>query len=394
MRRFTFGGVSPRLDLTFRRTFEDTPRFDLRGEYSGQDFVYNGVQVQRVDGALLVSASASDTTVQLDPMLVVRDEGRARGGLLIDRAAGLAVFHGRSTLAPRALLQMIGLVKPGQSTIWSFNGPAEIEAEGQAGLEDRDKTAFTASVRGRDVTLRGFTTEKARFRLEVTGRTNRVSNLVGTLYGGDFEGDVTLVDGKDPAEPTQYVMSTHVRNASFGSIARTLSGGEASDYEGTFSADLRMGGRMGTGQGYTAAGHGSVKVVRGRVFRLRVFGGLSELMTRIIPGLDFVIRQNDARASFTIANGKVMTDKIDIEGDVLSLTGKGAYAFNGELGFEVQVTLMKEHTLVSKVLRTVTYPISKLLEFRLEGTLVEPTWRSMLLTGPAEGPSVDRRVEP
>ena len=35
---------------------------------------------------------------------------------------------------------------------------------------------------------------------------------------------------------------------------------------------------------------------------------------------------------------------------------------------------MKEHSLVSKLVRVLTYPISKLFEFRLRGPLDDPKW--------------------
>ena len=35
---------------------------------------------------------------------------------------------------------------------------------------------------------------------------------------------------------------------------------------------------------------------------------------------------------------------------------------------------MKEHMLVAKLIDIVTYPISKLFEFRLTGTIKDPHW--------------------
>ena len=381
MRRFEFNSVPPHFEFTFRRTFDAARRFDLQGRYAAQDCAYNGVNVLRVDGVLSVKLSPTNSIITLDPMLVVRDEGIARGGFTLDHVRGVAVFHGRSGLDPNALLQMVGVLKPGEQTPWRFDGPVEVDAEGWADMRGRDNTAFTAHVRGRDMTLCGFTAESARLLLQVTGRTNRVTDIEGSLYGGKFGGNVTFVDSEDPDEPTQYALSAHTKNSDFGRMARTLGTDTIHDYEGEFTADLRLSGRLGEGQGHTATGSGSVKIVRGQVFLMPIFGGFSELMTRAIPGLDLVLRQSDARASFSVANGKVSSDKVRIEGDVLSLTGKGHYALNGQLGFDVQVTLMKEHTLVAKLLRTVTYPISKLLEFRLEGTLQNPTWHSAILSG-------------
>jgi hypothetical protein len=110
------------------------------------------------------------------------------------------------------------------------------------------------------------------------------------------------------------------------------------------------------------------------VFLFPLFGGLSRYLAGIVPGLDFVLRQTDLKTDFTIADGVVRMDRVLIEGDVFSLLGKGHYDLRDELDFDVQVALMKEHTLVAKVLRALTYPISKLFEFRLRGSLDDPRW--------------------
>ena len=121
-------------------------------------------------------------------------------------------------------------------------------------------------------------------------------------------------------------------------------------------------------------GAGRLEIREGRVFLMPLFGGFSRFMTRIIPGLDFVLRQSDVRSDFRIVNGRIESDKIVVEGGVLSLRGNGSYVMGGNLDFNVQVKLMKENSLVAKLVRVLTYPISKLFEFRVRGSLEEPTW--------------------
>jgi hypothetical protein len=381
LRRFDFGTEPPRVDLAYRLAPGEV---EVRGRFSGRDLSYNGVDLLRLDGTLAVEASSTNTFVTLDPMLVVREEGIARGGVTLNRQAGTATFHGRSAIAPRALLEIVDVLDPGDAVWWSCGGPTEITAQGRADLQGRAGTAFRADVRARDLTVRGFTADTASFTVSVLGRTNRVTDIRGRLYGGEIGGSVTFVSGAAPDVPDQYVLSGTVRDADFGRVAATLGAEAGNEYEGRLSGDVRLGGRTGPDAWRSVQGAGSVKVVQGHLFRLPVFGGFSRMMSRLIPGLDFLVSQSDARAAFTVADGMVVSDKVRIEGDVMSLTGTGAYALDGALDFDVQVTLMKEHTLVARVLRTVTAPLSKLLEMRLEGTLAEPTWRSPLLSsGPA-----------
>jgi len=111
----------------------------------------------------------------------------------------------------------------------------------------------------------------------------------------------------------------------------------------------------------------------------RCSGGLSEFLGRIVPGLSLIMRQTDARASFVIKNGKIHADDIVIEGEVITLVCEGDYYLNGDLDFAVQVRLLKKNTLVGGILHLALMPVTKMLEFRLTGTVKDPHWRPAYL---------------
>ena len=61
--------------------------------------------------------------------------------------------------------------------------------------------------------------------------------------------------------------------------------------------------------------------------------------------------------------------RVDMErGQLLVVT------LEGNLDYHVQLTLMREHNLVAKLLRVLTYPVSKLFEFRVRGPIEDPKW--------------------
>jgi hypothetical protein len=97
-------------------------------------------------------------------------------------------------------------------------------------------------------------------------------------------------------------------------------------------------------------------------------------MAKLVPGLDFVLRQGDLSLDYTLAGGKVRSDNVSVEGDVLSLSGRGDYFLDERLDFLVQVKLMRESPIVGRLLRLITWPLSKLFEFRVAGTRSEPVW--------------------
>ena len=97
-------------------------------------------------------------------------------------------------------------------------------------------------------------------------------------------------------------------------------------------------------------------------------------MTKYVPGVDFILEQTDARADFSVRDGKVSSDEILVEGGIITLSGSGDYYFNRNLDFKVKVRLLKKKTVLGKIVQFVTDPISELFEFKLKGTLAEPDW--------------------
>ncbi len=173
---------------------------------------------------------------------------------------------------------------------------------------------------------------------------------------------------------TAFDISLSATNMNFEEVAAILVHDGDEEYRGRLSGRLALRGLLGEGNGQTVQGEGSVTINEGRVFMLPVFGGLSDIMTRIIPGLDFVLRQSDASGEFVVAESRVSSEKIKVDGSVLSLKGHGHCGFDRSIDFHAQVTLMKDNNLVAKLVRALTFPISKLLEFRVRGTLDDPNW--------------------
>ncbi len=161
----------------------------------------------------------------------------------------------------------------------------------------------------------------------------------------------------------------------FHSLMRERLGKDAAPYEGRLSLQLRLAGPMDARALDQAAGQGRLRIANGRIFQIPLFGGLSDLLGKIIPGLNMVMRQTDVRARFVIRRGRISAEEVLVEGDVFSLRASGDYHFDGRLDFKVQVNLLRQHTLVSALVRLATLPISKALEFELTGTLADPRWR-------------------
>lgn len=371
IRRFEFGDADPRVETSFTWDPGEGGLLSISGQFWLRDCSYQGVSLLRADGTVNIDSDKDLFTVEVSPLLIVRQEGVARGGFVVDLREETVEYDIESGLDPLAVGAMAGIADDDMA-LFRFEGPARIVSKGVIGYVDRSRTDITATFRGRGASVGSFLTDDCSLSIHIKGPTNVVSNIHGTIYGGEFEGQVTFVDPDAMSTNTRYTMSGSVKDANFADLAAALMEESDAIYEGKLSGRLALAGVVGNGN--AARGNGKISIRDGRVFQLPIFGGLSSMMTRVIPGLDFVLRQTDAKAEFVIADGKIHSDKIRIEGDVMSLMGRGDYYLDHRVDCFAQVKLMKEHVLVAKILRTIIYPLTKLFEFRLRGTVSEPIW--------------------
>lgn len=380
--RFGFETTPPKCDVVFTNKMGAAGWVSVGGKFRTDDSSYQGIRNVRADGRFDVFVDPSNLVVTVAPLMVVRQEGMAEASLTYDWASQLVRFHGGSTIHPKALAQMIGIPTNGFFDVAVFDGPVKISASGCFDVEKFDRTDFTATGEARSFGIDRYITDQCSVRMQMKGLSLNLTNITGKIYGGDFSGaarfDIPLDMVTNPASTgvVSYAIKGEVADADFGKLAKVLKMPDDQGSNSRISGNVTLAGTIGTGWDRTIAGDGQVRVKDGRIFSLPIFGGLSAFMAKVIPGLDFIMRQSDARAEFSMGGGKFKSSKLTVEGDVLSLTGKGEYTLGANLDFDVQIQLMKEHTLVAKLLRAITYPISKLFEFRLKGTPKEPYWYS------------------
>lgn len=123
-------------------------------------------------------------------------------------------------------------------------------------------------------------------------------------------------------------------------------------------------------------GHGSVELGNGKLTRLKIFAGLTELLANKVPGVAYIVDQSSASLDYTIENGVFKSDNIVVEGGLFSIRMRGEYDIvPDKLDFLVQIKFTRNDSLMDKFLKPITWPFAKLLlEFRLVGTIDDPRW--------------------
>jgi len=201
----------------------------------------------------------------------------------------------------------------------------------------------------------------------------RLDPLHGTLFGGEMGGMVDLALGK--AGGHRYTAALTAKELDFQKLTKLYF--DYDDSKGHLEGSYRWSGQ--SDDAVAMRGAGAIRVDKGNVFAIPVFGPFSGILNEILPGVGKNVA-HQASADFIISGGKIYNGNLAIKGTGFSMLGGGWLGFTDDtMNFKLRLTPQGP-------VGTLLYPVSKLLEYSSQGPLGKPVWRPRILnpeTGPA-----------
>ncbi|MCX7819625.1 MAG: AsmA-like C-terminal region-containing protein [Kiritimatiellae bacterium] len=368
-------GPPPRLRIEARGQLDEPPSTELSGEICAEEFSWNGAYLSRAAAQLQLQAGV----LRLEDVILSRPDGHLVGRIEQDlqrrrvRVAARGVF-------PIPVLARLGGPRPHLfASQFRFGGTARVAALGQVDYGQQDDNWGELHIEADHIGYGWLDLDQVVLDAELAGRDVQIPRLSAKTVGGVLRGSahLRLPDAADI--PAAYALEMAGTDLDFAELLRALTDRNAQTQRGRLSASLSLAGRIGRGQGRTATGQGHIRIRRGQLLDIPVFGGLSQYLSSLVPGLGFV-SQGDFRASFQIRDGYVETERAELRGEILSLDGVGRYYFDRRLQFRVEARLLRGGA-VADLVRMLTSPVTRLLEFDLRGTLDQPEWAPRNLPG-------------
>jgi hypothetical protein len=283
--------------------------------------------------------------------------------------------NGFSTADPEPVARAIGpktgrLVEP-----YHFLQPPTARVNGQVPLHDMNG--------GRDMTdvdlqfdiIRGGPFEWLKLKTtNITGtihwrnQTLILTNVAAAFYGGDGNGFANF-DFRAPHEGADYQFVVSVTNVNLHALAMDLSS-PTNHLEGTLAAQLVVTD-ADSRDWRSWDGFGHANLHDGLLWDIPIFGILSPVLNTFLPGLGNS-RATDASAKFSITNGVIYTDSLEIRSTMMRLEYAGTVDLRQNVHARVTAQLLRDTWVVGPVVSTMLWPVSKLFEYRVNGTLKNP----------------------
>ena len=307
----------------------------------------------------------AEGAVTCEDLHVTRDEGAGSGSFTYDfKRHEVRISNVRSSLYPAEAIFWIDPQTWKTVVPYKFRRPPNVVANGVYQFRGGKNTRLEIKVdgaNGMDYAFLGKTLpfDRVSARLLFTKDRLQISDVRADLLAGTLRGnaDISLARN-DP----KYRAGLSVSEINFPRLTdlyynyKTAQGLLRGTYEFTgLGSDWR-----------TMRGSGKVEVSNGDVFAIPIFGPLSGILNKIVPGSGYSIAR-DATANFKVENGIIHTEDFEAAAALFSMLGHGDIHFlDDKLDFNLRLDMKGPGILLT--------PMYKLFEYAGEGSLKKPDW--------------------
>lgn len=257
-----------------------------------------------------------------------------------------------------------------------FLGPTRFSASGTADLTDENDHDLSGNAVLEKVAMNWVWFEKLSSPFVLKGQSLDLPEIKGETVGGTLEAELRMRDVF--VEEGRFETDVSIEEVDLFQLVTRATDSRDTPYTGILRLELVMKGALydtlETRRATTFAGEGTVQIREGELFRIPLLLGLSSILNKVTKGFGYA-SQGDLDADFVIQEGQLSTKNLLVGGSVMSIAGTGGYNFDSqEISGNVKVQLLKDGVM-SDALKVLLWPIRKLIEVSLTGTLDNLDWR-------------------
>ena len=322
------------------------------------------------------SVSGFQAMVQYSNRFLLLTNAQAQRGTQHLSAASLGVDYpaqkiyladGFSTAEPQVVARAIG-AKAGQTVEpYRFGQPPTVRVHGIIPIHDETNADLHFEIEGGPFHWWKFNLGHVTGHVHWKGDHLTLEGVRADFYGGSAAGSAAF-DFR-PKSGADYQFDLAATNALLQLLMADVS---------TYTNHLEgmLSGRLIVNQANSAdwrswQGGGDVELKDGLIWEIPVFGIFSPVLNSVMPGLGSS-RANAATGVFLIKNGVIVSDDLEIRSPAMRLEYRGSVDLQGQVNARVDADLLRDVWLFGPIFSTVLWPVTKVFEYKVTGSLAQP----------------------
>ena len=378
--------LKPMLDEEERSAldlFEFTEPVSLEGEIEGRwrdrqrlkgdvqlssaNFFYKGQKCN----AFSALASLRFPLVSLTDVDLTAEDGRITAKKVvvdpIDKT--MIVTDGVSTVHPEFITRAIGQKTYHNLKPYHFHEPPRILVNGRfpLGKENERKADVLLDIKGRSFQYWRFNLPEVSAQLKWLGKSVSITNLNAAFYGGKLKWngnfDFSVRDGAD------FDFRGNVIDSNLQLLMSDLTSTNSA-MEGSLTGNLVVTS-ANSDDWDSWNGFAEATIRDGSLWNIPIVGVFTPVLNQFVPE-SASNRASAAAGSFKIEDSVLQTSDFEVRSPAVRLRYNGSVDFDGVVNAQMQADILRDVWAVGRMVSMVFWPITKVLEFRVAGTLQEP----------------------
>ncbi len=353
----------PIVDAELWGRWREPDRTGFRGSVALTNFTFREQTVDSVVSAMRYTNRVLEFT---EPRLWRGTQVLSAAGITADfNAMRLHFTNGFSTAEPLVVARAIGPQTGRELEPYSFSQPPTVRVSGYAPLKGSSDADLRFAVEGGPFAWLNLKMPHLTGDVHWLGDTMVLTNAQSEFYWGNLAGQADFHFNRG----TDFRFDATFTNVHLPLLMADLAT-RTNHLEGWLSGQVVIT-NANSADVNSWQGYGQARLKDGLIWEIPVFGILSKPLDAVVPGLGNS-RVTEGSANFIITNGVIFSDNLEMRAPAMRLLYEGTVAFDGHVNARVDAELLRDTWLIGRVVSLVFWPVTKMLESKITGTLSDP----------------------
>jgi hypothetical protein len=354
--------------------WHDPDRIGFRARAAATNFVFRGESCTDFRASVEFTNrffKFSDVQIRRDSQQIVAPHA---GYDLVQQV--VYVTNAISTMEPDLVGRVIGPKIRAAIHPYRFDQPPTVRVNGRLPTRDTKQADVHFEVAGRTFHYWRFTVPEISGKLHWQGESLSISNVVARFYNGRlaWNGEFDF----SPPMGTDFHFQASFEEADLRLLVADVAA-RTNQLEGILSGHLFITAANSM-DWQNSQGFGDLRLQDGFLWNIPIFGFLSKILDKLSPGLG-QSRANAASATYAIMNGVLHTSDLEVRSSMLRLQYAGDIDLKGQVNARMGAEILRDAPLVGRLVSLALSPVTKVLAFKITGSVNDPKREPLYLPG-------------